>query len=194
MKTHQFVVAHRYLDHSALAGIVNSLRKECKKICPTAKEPKLGNHTTILPTSRSPIDEMRQFSMGLKIAESLYGTKKSHQNEAKTIGFDFFRNPGNDAFILRLAFPEHYQEMMVECRRQIERFSEWVFPLHSTVVNPHICIIEGKDLFLELEPNAKYLRGHHHTTRFHLPFPQIMIKANVGENTRWEEFDPNREY
>lgn len=184
-----FTLAHCYPQWSDLSGVVRNLRSKCLEISPSAKEPKLGDHTTLLPPFRAPIDEMKQFSMGLDIARALYGGKEN-QSYGETQGINFFRNPGVDAFIVRLGLPAGYHAMIEECRSQLSGFNEWVFPIYGDTYNPHLCILEGPDLYNELSPYLSTLEKLIPTTRFTLPFPQIMVKVKDGEVTRWEEFNP----
>lgn len=194
MITKQFIVAHFYPHTSPLAMLVGSARKFCRKVHPGAKEPKAGDHTTIIPTFRAPLDELRHFSMGLRIAKKLYGTEKSRRNEARTLDFNFFRNPGNDAFILNIELAPGYQEMIEECRQQLSGYCEWVYPLLDDVPRPHACIAEGEGLFPSIEPYLKQIHVNAPIVRFHLPFPKIMIKVKECGSTHWEEFDPEKQY
>ena len=194
MITKQFIVAHCYTPSSPLATAVAILRKECKKISPTAKVPKAGDHTTILPTFRAPMDEMRQFSMALSIAEKLCGERNSYRNKARTAGFDFFRNPGNDALIIRIEISQEYRALVEDCRRQLSDFSDWVFPLHDNTFNPHACVIEEQDLFWKLNPHMPRLQRQIPIVGFYLPFPKVLIKIKEGKTTHWEEFDPKKKY
>lgn len=194
MITKQFIVAHFYTRSSPLSMLVGSARRFCKKVHPPAKDPKAGDHTTIIPTLRAPVDEMRHFSMGLRIAKKLYGTEKSRRNEAKTTGFSFFRNPGSDAFVLNIALAPSYEDMIGECREQLSEYCEWVYPLLGSTPCPHACIAEGPGLFDSVEPYTRQIHVSAPIVKFHLPFPKIMIKIVENGVTRWEEFDSEKQY
>jgi len=190
----QFTVSHCYPGRSHFAAVIGGVRRECLKITPTAKSPKLGDHTTLLPPFRAHPDEMRHFSMALEITQTLYEPIRTHRNEAKTKEFDFFRNPGNDALVLRLCLPEGYRSMIEKCREKISDFAEWTFPPHDNIFHPHVCVVEEACLYSKIQPHMRRIQGSVPTIRFHLPFPQIMVKVVENGNTHWEKFDPKKQY
>lgn len=187
----QFSLIHYYPHNSStLSMSLEGLRHECKQLSPGATEPKLGDHTTLLPPFHAHPDEMRQFSAGLNIARALYDGEKGSEIYAETQGLGFFRNPGVDALIVKILLPKNYHAMIGACREQLSEFNEWVFPPFGGAYTPHICILEGPNLYEDLHPHLAKLRGSVFIIRFPLLFPKIMIKIVDNGATRWEEFDP----
>ncbi len=186
----QFALVHCYPESaSLLTASMAGLRRKCKMLSPQAVEPKLGDHTTLLPPFRAHPDEMRQFSMGLNIARALYG-EGDGKNIAETQNIKFFRNQGVDACVVRILLPPKYHSMIEECRKQLSRFNEWVFPLHGSTYEPHICVLEGPGLYEDLYPKLLELDDTIFIVRFNLSFPKIMVKITENGSTRWEEFNP----
>ena len=186
----QFTLVHHYPESTSLLSVsMASLRRKCKLLSPQAVEPKLGDHTTLLPPFRAHPDEMRQFSMGLNIAHALYG-EEDGKNFAETQNIEFFRNQGIDACVVKILLPPKYHSMIDECRKQLSRFNEWVFPLEGSTYKPHICVLEGPGLYEDLRPKLLELDDAIFIVRFNLSFPKIMVKITENGSTRWEEFNP----
>lgn len=188
----QFTLAHYYPEGSRISAIVEKIREVCLPVSPNAKKPKLGNFTTLLPPFRAHIDEMENFVTGLTIARALYEGNKRGPNFAETQSIDFFRNPGVDTLILRLALSENYHAMIEAYRNELCKFNEWVFPIFGNTYIPHICILEGPGLYEDLEAKRLELKRSLPIHRFRLPFPTIMVKVVENGTTRWEEFDPSK--
>lgn len=190
MRLDQFTVVHHFPANTFLSDALQHLRREAKLLSREADTPKLGNHLTLLPPFRAHPDEMRQFSMGLEIAQALYedgGAKRF----AETHGLDFFRNPGSDALVVKVLLPRNYHVLIEACRKQLSRFNEWVFPVLGGSYAPHICILEGKNLYTDLSPSMSKLGASIFLERFDLGFPKIMVKVLGSDTTRWQEFDLN---
>lgn len=187
----QFSLVHHYPHNSSLLSMsLENLRQQCAQLSPSAAGPKLGDHTTLLPPFRAHPDEMRQFSRGLNIARALYGDGKGNEISAETQGLDFFRNPGVDALVVKILLPKNYHAMIEECRKELSRFNEWVFPIFGETYTPHICVLEGQGLYEDLRPHLTGLGKEIFIIRFPLLFPKIMIKTAESGTTRWEEFNP----
>jgi len=191
MKLKRFTVVHNYRKSSLVSGAVSRVRYECRKIVPRAKVPKLGDHTTAIPPFIAHCDEMKYFSMGLNIARALYEATRGVQSEAKTGGIYFFRNPENDALVVKVLVSNRYKKMVEKYREEISLFADWVFPPHENIFNPHLCIAEGAGIYEKLQPHMRRLELCVPSTHFSLPFPQIMVKVTEGDTSRWEEYDPN---
>lgn len=191
MLLQQFVVAHCYESDSYLSALVGNLRRKCLTVCPGAKEPKLGTHTTLLPPFRAHRDEMVHFAMGLRVAREICGGEKSSHGYAEIQEVDFFHNPGTDALIARLMLSQEYHTLVESCRKELPRFNEWVFPVLGDAYVPHICILEGAGLYETLTQNNLKLKNFFPIHRFRLPFPKIMVKVTEDDTTRWVEFNPS---
>ncbi len=191
MIVEQFVIVHQYVKGTPLDKLISDIRKDCLKISSTAKVPNLGDHTTSIPTFKTSVCEAKQIVMALNISRAYHEAVKRNHIDAKTEKLDFFRNPNNDAFILRVALPKGYSAMVEKCREEISSRTviEWVFPLLENKYNPHICILEERGLYEKIKPlirgmQKRFIAG----VKFSLPFPQLMIKVKEGEGTRWEVF------
>jgi len=186
----QFTFVHRYKRDSVISHLVDEIRAKCKEICPNAIEPKLENHTTSIPPILAPLDEMRYMTIGLGIQDVLNGEVHSERNRAEVAGLDFFRNPRNDALVLRLKVSPEYKEFICFWRENMHKFTNWKFPPFGDTYNPHICIIEDYGLFENLHPYMNEIEKLVQPISFHLPSPKVMIKRGGKEETHWEEFDP----
>lgn len=189
----QFCLVHHYPQNSSsLSVAMRNLRKRCRGLSPGATPPKLGDHTTLLPPFRAHPDEMRNFLMGLNISRALYGDDSKTEFLAETQGIHFFRNPESDACVVKILLPKNYHAMIAECRKELSRFNEWVFPIYGDDYHPHTCVLEGPGLYEDLYPHLAELENSVFIIRFRLPFPTIMVKVVESGVTHWEEFDPKK--
>lgn len=186
----QFTFVHRYKRDSVISRVVDEIRAKCKEIYPNAIEPKLENHTTSIPPILAPLDEMRYMTIGLGIQDVLHGEVCSERNKAEVERLDFFRNPGNDALVLRLKVSAEYKEFVCFWRENMHKFTNWRFPPFGDTYNPHICIIEGPGLFEDIGKHMHEIEKLVQPINFYLPSPKVMIKVKKGNESCWEEFDP----
>lgn len=189
MPQSQFVLAQSYQLGSYLSIVIENLRRHCTELCPDAKEPKMGNHITLLQPFWARPDDMRHFAEGLNIARALYG-KDDLNNYAKTRGVGFYHNPCGSVCVMSIALPNGYREMIDECHRLIFAKSRWVHQTFTDIYEPHICIAKGVTLYEQLLPHREELQRLAQPSSFILPFPQIMIKETGERATRWREFNP----
>lgn len=190
MITKRFVFVHCYEQNSVISHVVDKVRAECKIICPTAKEPKIGNHTTLFSPFLAPLDEMRFMTIALRAQDILNGVVKSESNRAEVRGMDFFRNPGNDALILTLKLSHEYEEFVLFWREHMGRFANWTFPPLGEDFTPHICILEKEGLYKKVHPHIRRIEALVQPVSFHLPSPRVMMKIGEGRDAYWEDFDP----
>jgi hypothetical protein len=190
MITEQFTLVHCYKKDSVISDIVDRIRAECKIICPTAKEPKLGNHTTTFSPYLAPLDEMRYMTIGLRVQEILKGDVQVESNRVEVKSLDFFRNPGNDALVLMLKLSPEYEEFVNFWRANMHKFTNWKFPPLGEAFTPHICIVEQEGLYEKIYPHIRRIETLLDPISFHLPSPKVMIKRRKGKEHCWQEFDP----
>lgn len=175
----KYAIIYRLREAHPLSQFLQGARRIIREEGIEITDPTLGDHVTILP----PCQLNPQYAAGLAKAFAFCEiAADSHKWALPVEGshYDFFRNPGSDAFILRLDISPHMIRATETWRNKIP-YEKWIYPIHGNSYNPHAAIGENpkiyprvqalldKGAFQKILPSLNELSGN-------LGIPQVLVR------------------
>lgn len=190
MESGIYCIAHALREQDWMNQKLMEVQSILDKYGIDARTPKIGHHVTLIPPFRTTEAAAKLLAWGLDYWDTvrLGGVEGYDRNfGAIAIGFDFFRNEKEDAFIIRLRVDGYLMRAVERGRKKIPEIAEWIYPIESYDFNPHLTVVEGKgvaDKVEKLLSSGKLPK--HYVQGFSLRFevPQVLRKNELMR--RWE--------
>lgn len=150
MENGVFCIAHMIREQDSATETLVKVQDTLERHCISARRPKLGYHITAISPFRTTEKGARlvawAFDYWDSVMLSAVPEREAHFG-AFGIKFDFFRNPDEDAFVIRLHMDPVLSRAIERGRKKISEIAEWVYVPENYDFNPHVTIAKGKGIF-----------------------------------------------
>lgn len=188
MKLGTYCIAHTIREHdpaiTTIRGIGDTLEQRGVRL----KRPKIGYHITAIPPFRTTEEAAKAAAWICDYWDSTLLSLLPRSGAlfaAYGTQFDFFRNPGVDAFVIRVKMDDVIARAIERGRKRIPDIAEWVYPPESYDFNGHVTIGKGEGISIPIQRLiAKKAISLPPQMVIALEPPKV-LRENVGAGT-WE--------